>query len=231
LNFSFSDSAYWVRTTISNPGDQERRLILELSFPLQDYLDVYIETDGGRFIETRTGDRRDFSSRAIEHQEFLFRVTVPPGAQRDVYLRFGSEDGLHESAPLVLWDTDAFAGAQSIRIYVDGAIFGILLVMLAYNLFVFVSLRDPGYLYYVFFIFFAIAWLFSYQGLAFRYLWPDSPEAANRAIPVFLCLIFLAHIAYAQNDAAFVSGRRDVDGRARLRRGRRAPAFRGRLEA
>lgn len=196
INFAFSDSAYWLRTRIENPGPADRDLILELAFPLHDYVDAYMEEANGSFRAVRTGDRRPFDTREIDHPHFLFPVSVSAGAVRSVYLRLDSEDGLHEAAPLVLRDRAAFEAADSLNNYVNGLLFGFLLIMLFYNLFVFVSLRDRSYFHYVLFIVTACTWYFTYQGMAFRVLWPKFPELGNRMIPVSTAATFLASIAY-----------------------------------
>ena len=198
LNFAFSDSVFWVRTRIENPGERERDLILELAHPLHDYVDGYIEEDGGAFRKSRTGDRRSFATREIDHPHFLFPVRVPGGQSRMVYLRLASHDGLHEAAPLVLRDRDTFDREDSLAGYVNGLLFGITLIMLFYNLFVFVSLRDRSYLYYVFLLSSACLWIFSYQGMAFRVLWPGAPAFGNAMIPVSSSLIFLSVVLYSR---------------------------------
>lgn len=198
LNFSFSDSVYWVRTVVYNPTARDAELLLELAFPLQDYVDVFVETNAGGFDITRTGDRRDFATRAVAHHNFLFPVDVPAGSERRLYVRFGSEDGLHEAAPLTLWRKVAFAEARSLSTYVDGLLFGFMLVMLLYNFFLFVALRDPGYFFYVLFLLAGSFWFFAYQGLAFRLLWPRSPTFANVAISVSVCLLYATHLLFAR---------------------------------
>ena len=130
INFAFSDSAYWIRTRIQNPGEKQRDMILELSFPLHDYVDVYVALENNKFHHFATGDRRPFASRPIDHAHFLFPVSVPPDGRRDVYIRLQSHDGLHEAAPLILRDRSAFIKADSWSNYYNGAIFGILLIML-----------------------------------------------------------------------------------------------------
>lgn len=199
INFSFSHSVFWARTRIHNDSSRDEQMLLELGFPLHDYVDAFIEGDNGHFDVTRTGDRRAFSSREIPHQIFLFRVRIPPHQTRTVYLKFRSEDGLHESAPLTLWRTDAFVEQQALSIYVDGLLLGIVLIMTLYNLFLFLSLRDIGYLYYVLNNVCAVIWFVSYQGLGFRLLWPNFPALANAIIPTSICAIYGIHILFARS--------------------------------
>ncbi|MCB1319312.1 MAG: hypothetical protein KDK34_03610, partial [Leptospiraceae bacterium] len=111
-----------------------------------------------------------------------------------------------------LRDRSAFIKADSWSNYYNGAIFGILLIMIFYNFFVYVSLRDRGYLYYTFFIAALTAWQFAYQGYAYRILWPNNPWLANIAIPVFVCACLLTHAVFSRTylDTARLVPRIDI---------------------
>src|SRR3546814_5488389 len=50
-------------------------------------------------------------------------------------------------APLTLWSSTAYLEQQPVRLYVLGIIYGVLLGMLVYNLFIYLSVRDTSYLY------------------------------------------------------------------------------------
>ena len=55
-------------------------------------------------------------------------------------------------APLRLWQPAAFYEAASKENLLAGAVFGMLLVMIVYNLFVYLSTRDANYIYYISFV-------------------------------------------------------------------------------
>ncbi|MCB2816671.1 7TM-DISM domain-containing protein, partial [Listeria monocytogenes] len=72
------------------------------------------------------------------------------------------------------------------RIYVLGIIYGVLLVMLIYNLFIFLSVRDTRYLYYILYIASFGLYQVSVNGAGSEYFWPDSPWWANAATPFLI---------------------------------------------
>ena len=70
--------------------------------------------------------------------------------QKTVYLRLQSQGSIQ--APLTLWSAKAYLEDQPVRIYILGLIYGVLLGMLVYNLFIYLSVRDTSYLYYILYI-------------------------------------------------------------------------------
>lgn len=183
-NFAFSKSVYWLRINFHSQLQEEKSFLFELAFPLQDYIDYFLVENGNIIAQHSTGDRRAFDTRPIDYRNYLFDLDLPAGAERQVYLRLDTADGLHEPTPLILWDTQEFALQHGERSLGLGLYFGIMVVMGLYNLFVYVSIRDKNYLYYVSYILVFSFWLFTYYGFSYQYLWPNSPGLANQAIVV-----------------------------------------------
>ncbi|TBR21960.1 MAG: response regulator, partial [Candidatus Nitrosotenuis sp.] len=74
-----------------------------------------------------------------------------------------------------------------------GLYYGALLVMCLYNLFIYFSVRDTAYLFYVSYI--AFSWLtyFVINGLVFQYLWPAPPLAGlGFAMCALVCAILFS---------------------------------------
>ncbi len=194
LNFAFSKNVYWIRLKFHSNLPADNSLFFELAFPLQDYIDYYAVDNKNILKEVHTGDRRAFSTREIDYRNFLFPLDIPAGKERTVFIRLDTADGLHEPTPMILWDSQEFTLQHGLRNLGLGLYFGIMLVMALYNLFVYVSMRDKTYLYYVTYILGFSFWLFSYYGFSFQYLWPKSPNLGNQSMVVLTCFwtIFMA---------------------------------------
>ncbi len=98
------------------------------------------------------------------------------------YLRLHSQGSVQ--APLALWSPEAYLEEQPTRLYVLGIIYGVLLVMLVYNLFIYLSVRDVSYLYYILYIASFGFYQVSVNGAGVAYFWPDSPWWANASTPL-----------------------------------------------
>ncbi|MBU1172351.1 MAG: response regulator [Proteobacteria bacterium] len=183
-NFSFSDSVYWLRINLSSDMQIQKKWWLEVAFALQDYIDCYVLHEGDVLSVVHTGDRLPFNSRIVDYRNFLFELDISPKETRQIYLRLSSHDGLHEPCPIILWDHQSFALANGVRNLGMGLYFGIMVAMAIYNLFIFLSVRDHAYAYYVVYITGFLVWLATYYGYSFQYLWPNSPNWGNQVIIV-----------------------------------------------
>lgn len=198
-NFAFSTSAYWLRVNVASDLNASKTWWLEVAFPLQDYIDYYV-LDGSEVLrKVQTGDRRPFDSRSFDYRNFLFELEVPPGGSRQIFLRLDTNDGLHEPLPLILWDQQSFTFANGIRNLGLGFYFGVMLVMALYNLFIYLSVKDRAYIYYVAYILIFSFWLCTYYGFSYQFLWSSSPVWGNQSIIVLTAIWTVFMIQFARN--------------------------------
>lgn len=188
LNAGYSRSAFWLKIDLhyrpSNPAAQ-RTWLLELAYPPLDHLDLYLPDATGAYrLVRQTGDALPFASREIRQNNYLFDLPFKPNQQQTLYLRLASEGSIQ--APVTLWSSTAYLEDQPVRLYVLGIIYGVLLGMLVYNLFIYLSVRDTSYLYYIFYIGSFGLYQLSVNGAAVEYFWPDNPWWANAATPFFI---------------------------------------------
>ncbi|WP_434605898.1 7TM diverse intracellular signaling domain-containing protein [Pseudomonas sp. R1-7] len=188
LNAGYSRSAFWLKVDLhyrpANP-DAQRTWLLELAYPPLDHLDLYLADGTGAYrLVRQTGDALPFASREVRQNNYLFSLDFQPEQRQTVYLRLQSQGSIQ--APLTLWSSTAYLEQQPVRLYVLGTIYGVLLGMLVYNLFIYLSVRDTSYLYYIFYIASFGLYQLSVNGAAVEYFWPDNPWWANAATPFFI---------------------------------------------
>lgn len=188
LNAGYSRSVFWLKIDLqyrpTNPAAQ-RTWLLELAYPPLDHLDLYLPDARGDYQKVwQTGDALPFASREIRQNNYLFNLDFTPGQTQTVYLRLQSQGSIQ--APVTLWSSTAYLEEQPVRLYVLGLIYGVLLGMLIYNLFIYLSVRDTSYLYYIFYIASFGLYQLSVNGAAVQYFWPDNPWWANAATPFFI---------------------------------------------
>ncbi|MFF7706185.1 7TM diverse intracellular signaling domain-containing protein [Pseudomonas sp. NPDC007930] len=189
LNAGYSTSAFWVRVPLRYLNPQEparvRHWLLELAYPPMDHVDLYLADAGGQFqLAARTGDELPWADRPIKQNNYVFELPFEPGQEKVVYLRVQSEGSVQ--VPLALWAPTAYLEDQPVRLYVLGMIYGVLLVMLVYNLFIYLSVRDTSYLYYILYIGSFGLYQVSVNGAGVEFLWPNNPWWANAATPFFI---------------------------------------------
>ena len=149
--YGFTDNVYWVRLQMRNESQLGDRWLLEVGFPNMQFVDLYTPlADGEGFAVKQTGSMRPIYTRDIFHPRILFNLIVPKQSERTFYLRF--QTGSSMTLDLNMWTPGAFLIESLAEQLLYGIFFGILIGLLVYNLFIFFSLRDVSYLYYVIFL-------------------------------------------------------------------------------
>ena len=213
LNAGYSHSAFWLKVDLDyRPGNPaaQRAWLLELAYPPLDHLDLYLpDENAGYRLAGRTGDALPFDRRQIRQNNYLFDLSFAPSEHKTLYLRLQSEGSIQ--APLTLWSSTAYLEAQPLRLYVLGLIYGVLLGMLVYNLFIYLSVRDTSYLYYIFYIASFGLYQLSVNGAAVEYFWPNNPWWANASTPFFIAAAALFGSQFARSFLQTSSHSRWVD--------------------
>ncbi len=187
INGGMTRSVYWVRISLKQeavPDNEPVRWLLEMAYPLVDDMTVYLPDVNGRFISHSLGDLKPFNLRNVQHPNLLLPLVLTPGKSTQVYIRLESGDSMQ--IPLTLWRPLAYIEHSSSLAYVFGMIYGVLAVMFLYNLFLFISVRDMSYLYYILCIASFGLHQIAANGVGYAYLWPDWPWWQNISGPFLI---------------------------------------------
>jgi len=184
-NLGISKSNFWIKIPITNKTENEH-LILELSLAIIDYVELYYYDDN-QIKTIKTGDAYPFDKREYKDPHYLFDLNIPKGETKTYYLNVKSNEALQ--LPLKVGTIINIYDQIKNRDLLSGIYFGIMLVMILYNLFIYFSVRDKSYLYYVVYIICILLTQTSLQGYTFQYLWPNS------ALITKFSLIFLPSLS------------------------------------
>jgi hypothetical protein len=168
--FGFTASAYWVRFAVVNPWDREIQWCLEVAYPPMDSIVLYIPTQADQFQIKRGGDHLPFHVRDVDYKDFIFLLQTPPKSRQIYYMRFENAGAIN--LPLTILSLSALAEKINHEQILLGIYHGAILVMLVYNFFIFISIRDPSYLYYVLFNCGWVLAMLTLNGLAFQFFGP-----------------------------------------------------------
>lgn len=194
VNVGFTLSAWWVRVTVRNPDAQPRLVYLRQGYPLIDSVELF-EPEGAGWRHVATGDRRVFGSRPVAHRDFLFPLNLPAEAQRTYYLRFASQGPIDIN--LSLLDANELTATVSQEQMAYGIYFGCVLMLLVWSGLVFVAVRDGAFLAYFAYVATFGLYMAVNTGLAFQYLWPDSPQWANACLLILLNVSLLTALQFS----------------------------------
>lgn len=184
-NYGFTSSTYWVRFEIDNPAGESKDMYLKIANPLLKFVELYIIDRGNQYQQRTEGSLYPFTGRELKYRNFVFKIKINEGRNR-FFLKIRSSSSL--SIPVTLHTAGDFT-EQSLNEYIIlGVYYGILIVMILYNMFIFYTVRDINYLYYIIYITSNLFTMMTLNGISFQYIWPENTWWADVSVPFFVFL-------------------------------------------
>jgi methyl-accepting chemotaxis protein len=185
FNFGFTTSAYWFKWTVVNKNKKDIPWFIEIDYPMLDYIKLYIPAEKGNFTVKESGDHYPFNHRDIMSRTFIFSLEAKPGITT-YYMRIQSSSSMNFKA--IVWSPTTFFNNVFNELPLFWIYYGLMLVMVIYNLLLFISIRELSYLLFSGFILGWILFQMTLNGLSFQYLWPNWIWWANNCLPFFMGL-------------------------------------------
>jgi signal transduction histidine kinase/DNA-binding response OmpR family regulator len=165
----------WIAFKVRNATEDSVELYINHSNSFIDQLDVYIYRADRASEKYKSGRSKDFGSRGIKIQGYVFPVRITAGGSTYVLLRTNMElrNIIHSttlSVPIYFvenatWQLGAFMSF----------LWGVIFFAGIYSLFFSVALRDSTFVVFTLLCFFSLLGSLTYYDSMSRYLFPDSP--------------------------------------------------------
>lgn len=197
LSFGYTDAAYWFQLNLVHTGFEPIARLLGLSYPVLDHVTVYQRLNGGEWTSLELGDKQPFAERPVLHRFFVLPVSLNPEDKLEILYRVKTSSSMQ--FPLHIWQERDFFVNDQAQILGMGVYYGIMIIMVLYNLFVFFSVREANYLYYVLYVGCMALFLSSMQGINFQYLWPQATKWNDQSILVFLGGVVAFALIFTRN--------------------------------
>jgi two-component system, sensor histidine kinase LadS len=195
LNAGFTDSVWWVRFKLANTTAAPYETFLRQTYPLIDYVELYHRSASG-WEKQATGDRQPFASRPVAHRDFIFPLTLSAHSEGVFYLRFESQGPIDIS--LKLSTAPEVIASISEEQLAYGIYFGCVLMLLVWSGLVFIAVRDKAFFAYFAYVSAFGLYMLVNNGLAYQFLWPQSPRWANTSLLVLLHLAGFAALQFSR---------------------------------
>jgi serine phosphatase RsbU (regulator of sigma subunit) len=197
-SFGITESAFWCKFRLSNESDIMTSWLLVLEYPLMDSIEIYLPRGNtGEYSLVKTGYSFPFSSRVVKHRNFIFPLGPLSQDPCTYYMRVENSDRLE--MPLTLWQERSFWAHDHVEQYVLGIYYGIIIVMVLYNLFVFFTTRLRSYLYYVLYISAFCLFMLTQNGIAYEFIFPAFLYRYSHYIPELQCILIFTGILFVQS--------------------------------
>ncbi len=180
LNFGFTDETAWLKTTVRLPPDATKQWLLVIPYPLLEQVEVYLlDVASNQPLYQLDGENASAAA-ATYYQSFA----LPNNREGPMRILVRAKSTTSLQVPLEIWSQEYLAQRQVMETLYWGLYFGFLLALIAYNSFLFTSVRDVAYLYYVMYLIAIGVVMFSISGLGKVYLGQLSDFIPRYSLPV-----------------------------------------------
>ncbi|MFQ3577136.1 MAG: 7TM diverse intracellular signaling domain-containing protein, partial [Cytophagales bacterium] len=166
-----TDQYYWLKIEFENQS-MLSNWIFENADSHIDRFDYFILTENGEISKPkRAGYALPFKNRDFKYKNFLFEFSSD--SKFTVFIC--AKSSLHNSFVLKVSRLHSFLGYSLTEYVALGFFYGLLMIMMAYNLISFLITKDRLFLFYSLYVVCAILITMSEDGLGFQYLWGSYP--------------------------------------------------------
>lgn len=183
-NLGLTTGNVWVKFSVFNRSD-DPKLFLELAYPILDEVTLY-EVNEESILKYSLSEKNNFTARKYNYPNYIFDLNIPKNTKKTYYIKIKSSEQI--ILPIYVNKADNLWSHQSTEGTLNGIYLGIVLIMFLYNLFVYFSVRDRSYLYYVIYLIFVGLTQLSIKGYTFQYFWPNQPAFASISATIFAAL-------------------------------------------
>lgn len=188
------DGALWLHLRLQRGPYERQDWLLKLPMPVLDHVTVH-QRVGGQWRAEAAGDTLAVARWPERGRYPFFRLDLPPGEPRDIYVRI--QHATPADIPLQLATTARHTEQLQREYLLLGAAFGALLLLIVGCLAKSWAYRDAGFAWYAGYAALTTLAVASYTGVAGQLLWPrfgllqDAPTSMLACAAVGVALLFV----------------------------------------
>jgi signal transduction histidine kinase len=181
-NFGYGTANIWLKIAVKNQSS--KRWFLEIDNPRINHLSFFLIKNNHIIYHSKTGDYQPFNSYLIADRNIFFDLkNLEKSANYTIYLQANSSEDL--KFPITFWEEHKLYQHLANRNLIWGIYFGFILLISLYNFFLWLTIRDKTYIFYVFYALIFGLLQADLYGYGFQYLWSNS-FINDRGVIVFL---------------------------------------------
>jgi signal transduction histidine kinase len=193
-NFGITSTSVWLKISIKNKLDIND-IILQINQPIIDEITFYsYNAIRKKHDIIKMGEYQPFRMRKYLIPDYLFDLTIPKDSTKTYYLKIKCKENMQ--IPIFIGTRISVLNNFIIGDLLSGIYIGIMLVMILYNFFLYISLKDKSYILYVFYIIIILLTQISLQGLTFQLIWPNTPILAIYSPFIFPALVGIVALEF-----------------------------------
>ncbi|MEZ4799077.1 MAG: 7TM diverse intracellular signaling domain-containing protein [Flavobacteriales bacterium] len=164
--------------------------------PMLDEVDIYLIEEKPKLVVS-TGEKFSFSERGSSFPGFNFQLFIAPGTTCTYIVRVKTAEQI--LVPIKIGKEKLISSEQAKKELFYGIYLGCILVMIIYNLFIYLTVRDRVYLYYVAYILTVGLTQMVLNGYASKYFWSNATSFASIAAIIIPAASGVATVVFSRN--------------------------------
>jgi len=183
-------SYFWYKFKIKESTKSKRHWLLEFFDQTLNDIVLYVPDTNHTFRVYKYGYKYDFAQREYKHKNFTLDLSNKSDTVATYYVKIKATQAAN--VLIVLRDIHWFIEYALSEYLIFGLFFGMILIFSLYNFLMFIAVRQSRYLYYVLYNLSVGFYEMCQDGIAFQYLWPNTPFLNQYSVgtAVFLSSIF-----------------------------------------
>jgi class 3 adenylate cyclase len=164
LNFENTADHIWLKFAVKNTTSES--IFLQFGNSELENVTCYVLENGKLVSIQQSGSKHPYHTRYLNSN----KISLPLGSHNPtVFIKINSGSVMY--MPLLLGSLKSLSGINHKEDLFNGSMIGIMLVLIFYNFFLFLAIRDRLYLKYCLYLFCSTAMMFFLEGLHFDLLW------------------------------------------------------------
>ncbi|WP_316820613.1 7TM diverse intracellular signaling domain-containing protein [Pedobacter gandavensis] len=192
-NFGLTKSNIWIRIKIVDHKIASDDY-LQLKSPNLDKV-VFYYPERGQFKAVKSGNEVAIEHREIVHQDPIFRLNSHTDTTT-YYLKVSASSPI--TLPLFIGSYSTIMQGLSMESNVFSLYMGLIVTMFLYNIFIYFTVRDRSYLFYVVYIFSVGFTQLCLQGYAFSLIWGDNTYLNNQGLVFSIVFVGITSILFTK---------------------------------
>lgn len=169
-NFGYSNKSVWLMMRIMNLAD--RQWLMEIANSRVNEVDLFVVENNHIINSKKLGDHFPYHLNTIKDANPFFKIDMIENQEYVIFLRCKSTEDL--KFPIYFWQESDLFQAMSNRKIIWGIYFGFIFLIVLYNFFLWLVIRDRSLVYYIFYVLCFGGLQAELYGFFYQYIWSNS---------------------------------------------------------
>lgn len=196
-SFGFVHTPHWYKINLKNLNPEQKDYLLVIGYGLLSKIEYYKVQNNIIIERYNLGRSYNFSNRPIDHRNFIIPLKLDKNIDYTIYLRVETDGSLQ--LPLNIQTVSDFVKDEQYEHIGYGFYYGAMMIMVIYNLFIFFTVWDKNYIYYILYVLAFIFFQLVIDGYGYQFVWGNFPNLTANFLPASVALVCVFILSFTKN--------------------------------